>query len=194
MNTINTSTGFSPFQLRMGRSPRIIPPITPLSLVDASQETEEEARAAELIDKLALDTAEARDNLFAAKVSQAEFANRHCASEIPFVVGDKVLLSTTHRRHEYVQAKSGRVAKFMPRFDGPFKITHAYPQTSTYTLELPNEPNRFPTFHSSQIRPFIENDNELFRARKLAQPGPVLTSEGQEEWLLRDIINERIRG
>jgi hypothetical protein len=194
MNTVNTSTGFSPFQLRMGRSPRIIPPITPPSLVDASQETKEEARAAELIDSLALDTAEARDNLFAAKVSQAEFANRHRAPEIPFAVGDKVLLSTTHRRREYVQAKSGRVAKFMPRFDGPFTITHAYPQTSTYTLELPNELNRFPTFHSSQIRPFIKNDNELFRAHKLAQPGPVLTSEGQEEWLLRDIIDERIRG
>jgi hypothetical protein len=31
MNTVNTSTGFSPFQLKTGRSPRIIPPLVPLS-------------------------------------------------------------------------------------------------------------------------------------------------------------------
>src|SRR6202000_282528 len=29
MNTINKSTGYSPFQLRMGRSPRILPPLIP---------------------------------------------------------------------------------------------------------------------------------------------------------------------
>jgi hypothetical protein len=29
MNTVNKSTGFTPFQLRMGRSPRIIPPLVP---------------------------------------------------------------------------------------------------------------------------------------------------------------------
>ena len=194
MNTINSSTGFSPFQLRMGRSPRIIPPITPTPVFDTAQESKEATRAAELIESLALDTAEAKDNLFATKVAQSEFANRHCSPEIPFTVGNKVLLSTTNRRREYMQAKSGRVAKFMPRFDSPFTITHAHPQTSTYTLELPNEPNRFPTFHSSQIRPFIENNNELFQARKLTQPGPVLTLEGQEEWLIRDIIDERNRG
>jgi hypothetical protein len=27
MNTVNVSTGFSGFQLRMGRSPRVIPPL-----------------------------------------------------------------------------------------------------------------------------------------------------------------------
>jgi hypothetical protein len=75
-------------------------------------------------------------------------------------------------------------------FDCIVTITHAHLQTSTYTLELPNKPNRFPTFHSSQIRPFVENNNELFKSRKLAQPGPVLTSKGQEEWLIRDIIDE----
>jgi len=171
----------------MGRSPSIIPPITPTPVVNTAQESEEATHAAELIESLALDTAEAKDNLFAAKIAQSEFANQHRSPEIPFAVGDKVLLSTTNRQREYMQAKSGRVAKFMPQFDGPFTITHPHPQTSTYTLELPNEPNRFPTFHSLQIHPFVENNNELFKSRKLAQLGPVLTSEGQEEWLIHDI-------
>src|SRR5271163_3167755 len=29
MNTVNKSTGFSPLQLRCGRSPRLLPPMTP---------------------------------------------------------------------------------------------------------------------------------------------------------------------
>jgi hypothetical protein len=111
MNTVNSSTGFSPFQLQMGHSPHVIPPISPTPVVDTAQESEEATCATELIESLTLDTAEAKDNLFAAKVAQSEFANWHCTPEIPFCVGDKVLLSTTHRQREYVQAKSGHVAK-----------------------------------------------------------------------------------
>ena len=194
MNTVNASTGFSPFQLQIGRSPRIIPPIHPPHDINSTQETEEATSATELIESIALDMEEAKDNLFAVKITQSEFANWHHAPEIPFRVGNKVWLSMTHRRHGYIQAKSGCVAKFMPQFDGPFTITQAHPQTSTYTLELPNEPNWFPTFHLSQLRPFVENDDVFFELRTLAQLGPVLTSEGQEEWLIQDIIDERVWG
>jgi hypothetical protein len=37
-----------------------------------------------------------------------------------FVVGDRVMLSTLHRRKAYMQKGDKRVAKFMPRFDGPY--------------------------------------------------------------------------
>jgi hypothetical protein len=75
MNTINISTGFSPFQLRMGRSPRIIPPITQSVINDAAVEGDDALSALQLIHRLQLDVLEAHDNLFAAKVAQAEFAN-----------------------------------------------------------------------------------------------------------------------
>jgi len=129
-----------------------------------------------------------------AKVTQAEFANRHCADEIAFKVGEKVMLSTEHRRREYIQAKSGRVAKFMPRFDGPFLVMKANPAKSLYMLDLPNEPNCFPTFHSSLLRPYVSNDNDLFPSRKLAQPGPVVTDDGEQEWLIDRIVDKRTRG
>ena len=93
-----------------------------------------------------------------------------------------------------MQAKSGRVTKLMPRSDGPFTVIRTHPETSNYTIELPNEPNQFATFHASQLRPFCSNDNELFPSRTLPQPGPVVTTHGQEEWLIRDIIDERVRG
>ena len=141
MNTINVSTGFSPFQLRMGRSPQIIPPITHSVINDAAVEGDDALSALELIHRLQLDVLEARDNLFAAKVAQAEFANRHRGPEEVFQTGDKVMLSTANRQREYMQAHSGRVAKFMPHFDGPFTTTDAHAAKSSYTLDLPNEPN-----------------------------------------------------
>jgi hypothetical protein len=75
MNTINISTGFSPFQLQMGRSPRIIPPITQSVINDAAVEGDDALSALQLIHRLQLDVLEARNNLFAVKVAQAEFAN-----------------------------------------------------------------------------------------------------------------------
>lgn len=165
MNTANASTGFSPFQLHMGRSPRLIPPLITGRQFKRPKPSPEEQDATSLIESLAQATAEAQDNLFAAKVNQAKSANQHRGPEVRFNVGDRVLLSTEHRRREYVQAKSGRVAKFMPLFDGPFTITTAYPDTSNYTLELPNEPNRFPTFHSSLLHCSVPNDDNLFESR-----------------------------
>jgi hypothetical protein len=40
MNTINKSTGFSPFQLRMGRSARVIPPLVSSTIIDKSSEAD----------------------------------------------------------------------------------------------------------------------------------------------------------
>ena len=82
----------------------------------------------------------------------------------------------------------------MPRFDGPFLVTKANPAKSSYTLDLPNKPNRFPTFHSSLLWPYVSNDNDLFPSHKLAQPGPVITEEGEQEWLIDRIVDECTRG
>ena len=84
--------------------------------------------------------------------------------------------------------------KFMPRFNGPFIVTKVNTSKSTYTLDLPNKLNRFHTFHSSQLRRFVPNNNELFPSRKLTQPGPVLTPDGEQEWLIDWILDEHTRG
>ncbi|KIY48894.1 hypothetical protein FISHEDRAFT_11234, partial [Fistulina hepatica ATCC 64428] len=105
LNTVNAATGLSGFQIRFGRAPCVLPPtvlvLQPNEAVPAKQIVE---------DIISLEN-EAKDSLFTAKVSQAHYANVHRSADEPFAVGDKVLLSTLHRRREYKSKNDRRVAK-----------------------------------------------------------------------------------
>ncbi|GBE84986.1 hypothetical protein SCP_0701700 [Sparassis crispa] len=163
MNMVNESMGFSPFQLKIGRSPRLIPPLFESSLADDN--SAEADRASILIRQIETNVLEAKDNLFLTKVNQAALANRTRGNEIIYSVGDKVLLLTFHRRRDYMQCGDHRVTKFMVRFDGPYSVLHAYPEFSAYTLDLPDSMKIFATFHSSLLKPWHENDASLFPSR-----------------------------
>lgn len=189
MSSVNASTGFAPFQLHLGRMPRTIPPMSTTS--EGEDDVTEDIRARGLISRLEDDVMEAQDNLLAAKASQAAQVNKHRAPELVLKAGDKVLLSTKHRRRDYMMKGDKRVAKFMPRFDGPYTVVDAHPETSTYTLDLPNSPNIFPTFHASQLKTFHANDALLFPSREFPRPGPVVTEDGQLETFIERIIDEK---
>ncbi|GBE79178.1 Transposon Tf2-1 polyprotein [Sparassis crispa] len=164
----------------------------PVSLADDA--LNEATRAAELFTHLDMDVMEAQDNLFLAKVNQAALANHLHSEEISYVVGDKVMLSTFHRHCDYMQHGDNRVAKFMVHYDGPYSILHSYPEFSAYTLDLPTSTNIFPTFHSSLLKPWLENDPELFPSHQCSQPGPIITTDGVEEWEVESIVDHRPRG
>jgi hypothetical protein len=190
MNTVNASTGFSPFQLKTGRSPRLIPPLIPA----ATNPTPAEADAREIITRLELDVKEAQDHLLAAKIRQAYHANEHRAPEIIYNEGDLVMLSTEHRRRNYKRKGKKRVAKFMPRSDGPYTVVKSFPEKSEYTLRLPNNSQTFPGFHSSLLKPFVPNDPTLFPDREFTRPGAVVTEDGTEENMIDKIVDARRRG
>jgi hypothetical protein len=100
MNTVNKSTDFSPFQLRFGRRPQLLPPITSATTPVSHQiPTDRTARA--IIDRIQNDMWEAQDNLIKAKVSQSEQANKYRLDKFPFEVRQRVRLSTLHRRRDY---------------------------------------------------------------------------------------------
>ncbi len=195
MNTPNASTGFTPFQLRHGASPRVIPPLVQSSadeiLTDFAEEGE---RARALLQRIENDVLEAQDNLLLAKTQQAMNANTHRGPEMPYAVGDQVLLSTFHRRRDFCQRGDGRTAKFMVRYDGPHTVVRSNPATSNYTLDLPASTNVHPTFHASLLRPFIPNDDQLFPSRVHDEPGPIVTPDGQEEFFVDRILDRRRRG
>ncbi|GLB45211.1 putative retrotransposable element tf2 155 kda protein type 1-like [Lyophyllum shimeji] len=130
MNTVNKSTGFSPFQLKTGRSPRVIPPL----IAHPPSAEPEEVAARDIVERLKFDTATAQDNLIQAKIQQASQANKSRLDDFAFRPGDRVRLSTKNRRRAFKQAGQTRVAKFMPRFDGPYTITAVQPEASTVTV------------------------------------------------------------
>ena len=99
MNTVNASTGFSNFQLHLGRSPRIIPPIVPSTLPPVLRSTSSQVE--NLISHITMDVNEVQDNLITAKTFQAHYANTACGREVEYKVGDRVMLSTFHRWREY---------------------------------------------------------------------------------------------
>ena len=188
MNTLNASTGFTPFQLRFGKSARMLPPIVPP--IEGEQD---EISAQEIIANMRPTQLEAQDNLLEAKISQACQANKSRTLTFPFKVGDRVILSTANRRREYKSGNEHRVAKFMPRFDGPYNITATDERHSTVTLKLPDHSGHFPVFHTSEVKPFKENDITLFPTRALSPPDPVLI-DGQPEFFVDKIVDERHRG
>lgn len=90
MNTVNKSTGFSPFQLRMRQSPHLVPPLLPvLEQVGLEEETPQR-----VIDRLAVNMAMAQDNLVQAKIQQAAQANKSCLNDCKFQIGVRVLVCT----------------------------------------------------------------------------------------------------
>jgi hypothetical protein len=180
MNTMNTLTGFSPFQLHMGCSPCIIPPLMSNGMNDM-----EDICALDVIKQLEADINEAKDNLMAAKISQSLHANETCTEIFSLKIGDRVLLSMLNRQNEYKEKGENRVAKFMPCFDGPYVILKVDANHSTVTLDLPNQPHIFLTFHMSQVIPFVKNDPSLFPAHQLLQPPPVVIDNGEEYFVDR---------
>ena len=64
------------------------------------------------------------------------------------------------------------VAKFVPRFNGPYTVESAHPEWSTYTLVIPGAKLNFcRTFHSLQLKPWTPNNDKLFLLRS-SRTGP----------------------
>jgi len=79
----------------------------------------------------------------------------------------------------------------MPHYDGPYTIVNVDECNSTVTLDLPNSPNIFPTFHTSVVVPYVENDVTLFPNREFTKPPPITMEDGSKEYYIHDIIDER---
>jgi hypothetical protein len=192
MNSVNASTGFSNFQLHLGRSPHLIPPIVPSEPPDDLRSAA--VRTEELITQIRTDVMEAQDNLLQAKIFQEQFANTNRGEEFIYQVGDMVMLSTFNRQRKYRKKGEKQAAKFFPRWDGPYKVTVTHPESSLYTIDLPLDCGDFLTYYASELKLHIANDAMLFPSREHSRPGPLLTSDGLQEREIDQILDSHPRG
>jgi hypothetical protein len=177
MNTVNGSTGFSGFQLWLGYSPRIIPPLVRES--DTLIEL-----LTDFLRRMTSNVADVQDNLLEAKVLQADQANKHCREGFPFTVGDCVMLLTRNQLKE-VQGLMGSkvIQKLAPKFDGPFTITGVDNAHSMVTINIPSPANKCRTFHLSQVKCFIDpgivdNKSSLLGKSAFGEPILIITRSG----------------
>ena len=103
------------------------------------------------MEEISTNIADARDNLLLAKITQSFHSNSSRGSTVSYKVGDKVMLSTLNRRRDYKSNDGRRVAKFMPRYDGPYLVVDTHEDASTITLDIQTLPTSFPhsTLHIS---------------------------------------------
>ncbi|KAF9778159.1 hypothetical protein BJ322DRAFT_995276, partial [Thelephora terrestris] len=67
-------------------------------------------------------------------------------------------------------------------------VVKAFPETSTYWLDVPNAPVNFCfTFHASQLKRYVENDWELFPGRD----GPITLADESKEHVIDRVLDEK---
>lgn len=100
------------------------------------------------------------------------------------------MLSTFHQQRDYKNGDKNCVAEFMPRYDGPYTVTHSNASLSSYMLDIPNSLAKFNIFHISELRAFVPNNSSLFPSQEHFHPSPILTEDGLEEHLINHIVDE----
>lgn len=177
-NSVQSSSGFTPFALNHGQNP-----VMPLSLLPESKIDNPAAGA--LLEKLDGMLSKAKENLRAAQERQKKYADRH-RRDVTFQVGDRVMLSTRHLR------APGKTAKLVQKYVGPFTVV-AVKHRNAYQLALPKHMRVHPVFNVSQLSPFVDGAADFPDRVQNDRPAPELV-DGEEMWEVERIIDHRYRG
>ena len=100
----------------------------------------------------------AHDEVLSPRVKQTYETNKHhCPS--PLTKGDLVYISTKNN-----SLPKGVAWKLTPKFIGPYRIIEDY-HNNSYKIDLPSHLKQWevlPVFHSSYLRIYMLNNNQLF--------------------------------
>lgn len=180
-NSVNPSTGHTPFYLNYGYHPA-----TPAA-ISASRPLAPTSNpvADAFIADLRTATHEAQRALLKAQEEQKRYADRH-RRHTDFQVGDQVMLSTANLDLR----TPGQSRKLQARYIGPFAVkTKVNPVA--YELDLPKQYARLhPVFHVSLLRPFIASEFPE-RAPAIDPSPPPLAADGT--FVVEAILDKRMQ-
>jgi hypothetical protein len=177
-NSVNASTGFTPFYLNYGEEVNL--PVNNLPQLTSQPTTEY------LLEELKSNLEIAKQNLQEAQARQTNYANEH-RKEKSYEIGDRIWLSTKNLK------KKGRSEKLLPRFIGPYTIIERINDVA-YKIDLPSSLRIHNVFHVSLLKPYIDG-SEAFpnRQQKIRPPPTDLNEEGDELWEVEAIVDKRIK-
>ncbi len=167
-NSLQSSTGQTPFFLYTGRHP-----ITPLSSMSESKNPA--ARSVRLTWQERVQMAQ--KCLKDAQSRMIKYQTEKCRDET-FNVDDRVLLNSRH-----INIKFSGSRKLLPRFIGPFKITKTVGPVA-YKLELPRNMKCHNVFHVSLLKRWNPSD-------RYQPPPPPLVIDGEYEYEVDKILAHR---
>jgi len=178
-NSVNFTTGFTPFYLAYGFQPLTFPNFDKKdSILNNFNQYQSQLQIV-------------HDNMFKTQLHMTNCYNAKHQPSPKYKIGDYVLLS----RDGISWAPSKSVsAKLLQPYLGPFKITDIDEDLDNITLELPFSMKCHRVFHVSKLKPWIKAD-ESFPGRKVAvNPDPVLDPEDEESYEVEEILDMRLYG
>ena len=184
---VQASTCETPFFMNHGLHPISIPEFV---FVSPSQpETDGSphiAESSDWLEKQQKALALAKDSIRAALDKQIINADKQ-RQDATFKEGEMVLI---HR--DFLSTEISRdqpCAKLAPRWLGPFKVLEV-PNMATVRVQLPRSCKAHPVFNVAALRHFHEDVS--LRGRPEEPPAPVLDLDGQERYLVEEILSERV--
>ena len=75
-----------------------------------------------------------------------------------------------------------------------YTITKIDKAHSTVTLDLPRSPDVFPVFHTLEVMPFIDNNENLFPSCAQHTPEPVIDNDNLEYFVDKILDEKKSRG
>lgn len=184
-DSVQASTGFSPFFLSHGQNPR-----TPLSLL-ASEDKPTDTNARAFAERMRRNLEAAKDALRRAQERQAVYANQH-RQDHEFRVGNKVVLTAGFFRETAKAGADTSVKKLSAKAFGPLIVRKVHSKVA-YELDFSEtEFKGHPVIHISHLRPYRESDRFPDRDAVYAPP-PVgrVGDAGERYYTIQDFVSCR---
>lgn len=172
-NTINSSTGYTPFFSNLGYNP-VFDPSLPTSSVVPSAEDQ--------VAKLSVIMENLKANLKEAQASYSRFANVKRLKPPRLDVGDLVYLKSK----DYCTARPSKKLDYKNL--GPFKILERINEVA-YRLRLPCTMKIHDVFHVSLLEPKAK---DVFPLQVNPEPAPVII-DGEQEFVVDTILDSKIK-